>query len=76
MYRSFFSDSQLKYLPSRNKLANNCVLLITETMAISMDSKAAQTRHIGIDIANKIHLFVSNGTDIGQSNVFQVMEIR
>ena len=37
-------------------MSNSCVLLITEMMAILIDSKATQTWHIGIYIADKIYL--------------------
>lgn len=44
-------------------------------MPVLMDSKVIQTQHIGNYIADKIHLFISNGIDIGYSDVSKVMKM-
>lgn len=44
-------------------------------MPVFIDSKVIQTQHIGNYIADKIHLFISNGIDIGYRDVSKVMKM-
>lgn len=45
-------------------------------MPILMDSKGMQTRHIGTYTADKTQPFISNGIDVGESEVFKVVKTR
>lgn len=43
---------------------------------ILMDSEVIQARCAGMCIADKTHLFISDGTDIGYSSIFRTLEMR
>lgn len=41
-----------------------------------MDSEVIQARCAGMYIADKTHLFISDGTDIGYSSIFRALKMR
>lgn len=43
---------------------------------ILMDSEVTQAWCTGIYITDKTHLFISDGTDMGYSNIFRALEMR
>lgn len=43
---------------------------------ILMDSEVIQARYAGMYIADKTHLFISDGTDIGYSSIFRALKMR